>query len=110
MKIRPIFAWFDFWVGVFWDRKARALYVFPVPMIGLKIETCPPVMDVNPTLRIWSFEKRAWWCEGANGYTTDPNEAGDYTAEEVMRYVSTSHSSVAVGRDFDPIYWIAGLR
>lgn len=38
MKIRPIFAWYDIWVGVFWDRAKRRLYVFPVPMIGIVVE------------------------------------------------------------------------
>jgi hypothetical protein len=38
MRVRPIFAWYDCWVGLFWDRPKRRLYVFPVPMIGLVIE------------------------------------------------------------------------
>lgn len=36
-RIRPMFAWFDFWVGVFVDRKNRQIYVFPLPMIGFQI-------------------------------------------------------------------------
>lgn len=37
MSIKPIFAWYDFWVGLFWDGKKKILYVFPVPMLGIKI-------------------------------------------------------------------------
>lgn len=37
MTIRPLFAWYDFWVGAFWDRKARKLYILPVPMVGVVI-------------------------------------------------------------------------
>jgi hypothetical protein len=37
MSIKPIFAWYDFWVGLFWDRKSRRLYVLPVPCIGIVI-------------------------------------------------------------------------
>lgn len=34
-KVRVIFAWFDLWIGLYWDRKERNLYVFPVPMFGI---------------------------------------------------------------------------
>jgi hypothetical protein len=26
-------AWYDFWVGAYWDRTNRVLYVCPLPMI-----------------------------------------------------------------------------
>lgn len=37
MKVRLIFAWYDLWVGAYWDRKSRALFLM-VPMIGVRIE------------------------------------------------------------------------
>ncbi len=37
-EIKFIFAWFDFWVGWFWDSKKQRLYIFPVPMFGIWIE------------------------------------------------------------------------
>lgn len=37
MKIKIFFAWYDFWVGGFYDRDTRTLYVCPVPMVVIKI-------------------------------------------------------------------------
>jgi hypothetical protein len=38
MRIRPVFAWYDCWVGAYWDRARRRLYLLPLPMLGLVIE------------------------------------------------------------------------
>lgn len=32
-----MFAWYDFWVGVFVDTKKTTIYIFPIPMVGIKI-------------------------------------------------------------------------
>lgn len=38
MKASVHFLWFDFWVGWFWDRAKRVLYVCPLPMCVLKLD------------------------------------------------------------------------
>ncbi|HEY0120585.1 MAG TPA: hypothetical protein VGC14_02290 [Rhizobium sp.] len=38
MKIKLIFAWYDFWVGAFYDRGKGRLYIFPVPCFGFYVE------------------------------------------------------------------------
>jgi len=35
MTVKPIFAWYDLWIGAFWDAGKRRLYVFPIPCFGL---------------------------------------------------------------------------
>lgn len=47
MTIRPLFAWPNLWVGFYWDRKARSLTFFPIPMFGF----------------VFSFGHRCAWCE-----------------------------------------------
>ena len=36
MRVSAFFAWYDLWVGAYWDRQARALYVCPLPMVVVK--------------------------------------------------------------------------
>lgn len=38
MKIKPLLAWYDLWIGVFWDRIKRRLYILPLPCIGVVLE------------------------------------------------------------------------
>lgn len=38
MRVSLLFAWYDFWVGVFYDQKKKVLYILPFPMFGVKVE------------------------------------------------------------------------
>lgn len=38
MKVKPLFAWYDLWVGFYWDRATRKLFFLPIPCVGLVIE------------------------------------------------------------------------
>lgn len=38
MKVKLIFAWYDFWIGIFYDKKKNWVYIFPVPMFGIIIK------------------------------------------------------------------------
>jgi hypothetical protein len=39
-----LFEWQDFWVGVYWDKKKRKLYILPIPTCGIAIQfgSAPP--------------------------------------------------------------------
>lgn len=41
MSVRPIFAWYDLWLGCYWDRQKRRLYVLPVPCLGIVLDFAP---------------------------------------------------------------------
>lgn len=36
MKVKAFFAWYDFWVGLYYDRNARTLYFCPIPCVVFK--------------------------------------------------------------------------
>lgn len=37
IKLKLLFAWYDLWVGLFYDVEKKTLYVFPVPMFGVVV-------------------------------------------------------------------------
>ena len=47
LRIQLIFAWYDFWIGFYWDRVNHCLYVFPVVCLGAKIDFRPKPLYPN---------------------------------------------------------------
>ena len=37
-SVKPIFAWYDLWIGFYWDSEKSRLYFLPLPCIGLIFE------------------------------------------------------------------------
>ena len=65
MKIRLLFAWYDCWVGAYWNEKAKTLYLM-LPFIGLQIKA-----DVRCNQWKWTGNIGAdcqWRREGVYGY------------------------------------------
>ena len=40
-RLSLMVAWWDFWVGAYYDREKGWLYLFPVPCIGVRIKLNP---------------------------------------------------------------------
>lgn len=36
--VRVFFAWYDLWVGAFWKRRSRVLYVCPLPCLVVRLD------------------------------------------------------------------------
>jgi hypothetical protein len=45
MKVSFFFAWFDMWIGAFWDRLRRTLYICPLPMCVIQIKFEPKLHE-----------------------------------------------------------------
>lgn len=48
MKVKLIFAWYDLWIGFFWDKKKSWLYIFPLPTLGIILKFKDVIeIDIN---------------------------------------------------------------
>lgn len=58
MKVKLIFAWYDLWIGFFWDTKKKWLYIFIIPTIGIVFQfKKKSAIDVNDPSQPWNWRK-----------------------------------------------------
>lgn len=38
MTVKPVVAFYDFWIGFYWDPAERRLFILPLPMFGICIQ------------------------------------------------------------------------
>jgi hypothetical protein len=54
-RVGFVAAWYDFWVGLYWNSAKRRLYILPVPCLGFyidfasKVKVCAhePLLELN---------------------------------------------------------------
>jgi len=37
MSVRLLWKWYDLWIGAYWDRRNRVLYICPLPTIVIEV-------------------------------------------------------------------------
>lgn len=53
MTIKPFFAWYDLWIGGYYDRKKRVWYVLLLPMLGFKITLATRCVRCREAVEQW---------------------------------------------------------
>ncbi len=71
MKISLLFAWYDLWIGAYYDKKNHWLYILPVPMFGIILKLPKrrwflfnnrgEVWDTTEMPHIWICKKKMYW-------------------------------------------------
>lgn len=56
--VKHLFAWYDFWIGFYWDRKMRRLYVLPLPMLGFYVQFSTLESDESLHARAGTLSRR----------------------------------------------------
>lgn len=100
MKVYLIFAWYDLWVGAYWDGQRKRLYLLPIPCVGLRIDfadsrptdtgTCPwcatHAKTVARLARLGRRHELFWACDdcGMEWTTAAPRDKRTWAANRKM--------------------------
>jgi hypothetical protein len=96
MKIRLFFAWYDLWMGFFWQKKTRTLYFILIPTIVLSVQfttkPLPKQKEKNESVEIsLDFDDALSWmgtycqvaCDCGRVHFCVGSGVGDYEAGEL---------------------------
>ena len=64
-KIRLFFAWYDLWVGAYWDSCKRQLYICPIPMVCICIHFKMPQLVSDPWPPVPRDSHALYWMSAA---------------------------------------------
>jgi len=64
MRVKLVVAWFDLWIGAYWDQAQRRLFILPIPCVGVAIQFKPKVRACPS-------------CDGQGGWKDDFDENGN---------------------------------
>lgn len=84
MKIKLLFAWYDLWVGFFWDKKKRWLYFLPLPCVGVIFKfklSLPPNYWLNADYAGETYPFSLWYKDRQVGAFKTKTEATNYAIE-----------------------------
>jgi len=58
MKIEFLFAWYDLWIGFFWNKEKKWLYILPLPCTGIILKFSEKKLwDSNDPKYPWNLRK-----------------------------------------------------
>lgn len=69
IEFKFIFAWYDLWIGFFWNKKQRKLYIFPLPMVGLVIYFPPQCKACKSYMFNFGDEACCYDCSASHKYS-----------------------------------------
>ena len=67
MKISFFFAWYDAWLGFYYDRSRHVLYVCPLPCFVFKISRNPSQRSADVTDSLEIYRQQMEYTARANG-------------------------------------------
>lgn len=60
MKLSLHLLWFDFWVGLFWDRAKRTLHFCPLPCVVFRLQLRPRPTPLMTGMASATFGEAQW--------------------------------------------------